>query len=194
MTHVRATVAALFAAVAIQSMVPAQADEVLGVYVGGAIGQSEVQVDSVSFNGHDAGWKALIGVRAVDVFGGEAEYVDLGRPHGTIAAGNVQATATGPAVFGVAYLPLPLPYLDLYAKAGLANIQEKATVTLGSGVGTCAQGVSCAGFSRSESQFAWGAGSQIKSGSMAVRAEFEQFRLSGGNVSFATIGFYWTFL
>ena len=127
----------------------------------------------------------------IQVLGAEAEYVDLGAPNGDLSFGNVRTKATGPAVFGVAYLPLPVPYLDLYAKAGLADVQQQARVRLAPGVGTCALGIACQGFSRSASDFAWGAGAQVKAGSVAVRAEFEQFRAPGGDLNFASVGLYW---
>jgi opacity protein-like surface antigen len=173
----------------------AHADDVLGVYFGGSIGQSQLNIDSLDFAGHDTAWKATFGVRAIDLFGGEIEYANLGSPHKALGGyGDVRTTASGPAVFGMAYLPLPVPFLDLYAKAGLANIQQRAEVALAPGFNTCAQGISCGGFSTTESEFAWGAGAQLKSGSIAVRAEFEQFRATGGNLNLASIGLYWTFL
>jgi len=173
---------------------PASAGEMLGMYLGGAIGEAQANIDSLSFSAHDTGWKAVFGVRLVQVFGAEAEYVDMGSPTGRLSFGDVHTTANGPAVFGVAYLPLPVPFFDVFAKAGLANVQQQATVRLTPGVGTCALGIACDGFSRSESEFAWGAGAQVKSGSLAVRAEYEQFRAPGGNLNFASVGFYWNFL
>jgi hypothetical protein len=171
----------------------AAADEVLGLYAGGALGSSQVAIDSLDFSANDLGWKALVGLRAVDLLGAEAEYVNLGHPHATVAAGRVSSSASGPAVFALAYLPLPLPMLDVFGKAGLANIQQSATVTLGSGGSACAAGIACNGLSQTESEFAWGVGAQVKYGSLAVRGEFEQFRASGGNLNFASVGLYWNF-
>jgi opacity protein-like surface antigen len=169
------------------------ADDALGLYVGGAIGQSRVQVDSLDFSSHDFGWKAVAGARPFDWFAGEVEYADLGRPHSVIGIGSVSTKATGPAAFALGFLPLPVPLLDVYGKAGVANIQQTAVVTLGSGASACAPGVTCDGFSRTESEFAWGVGAQVKTGALAVRAEFEQFRASGGNLNFASVGLFWTF-
>jgi len=172
----------------------ASADDVLGAYVGAGIGQSQIDIDSLSFSAHDTGWKAVFGLRPISPFGAEVEYVDLGSPHGFGGFGRIDSTATGPAVFGLGYLPLPLPYLDLYLKAGLANIQQRATVSLGGGINACAAGITCAGFSRTESEFAWGGGAQIKAGAFAVRVEFEQYRASGGDLNFGSVGFFWMFL
>ena len=172
----------------------AHAEDAILAYVGGSLGQSQVNVDSVNFSGHDLGWKALIGVRAIGYIGAEAEYVDLGRPSSGTAYGQAQTRANGPAVFGLAYLPLPIPLLDVYGKAGVANIQQRATVTLPGGANTCVQGVSCSGFNRSESEFAWGGGAQVKAGPVAFRLEYEQFRASGGNLSMASVGVTYSFL
>ena len=171
----------------------ARADDALGLYVGGAVGQSQVDVDSLDFSSHDFGWKAVAGVRPFDWFAAEVEYADLGQPHSVIGIGSVSTKATGPAAFALGFLPLPVPMLDVYGKAGFANIQQSATITLGSGAVACAPGVTCDGFSRTESEFAWGVGAQVKTGALAVRAEFEQFRASGGNLSFASVGLFWSF-
>ncbi len=186
----------LFIASLLTSALPlsaAHAENELMGYVGGAIGQSQIDVSSLNFSAHATGWKAVIGVRALSAFGAEAEYVDLGRPRGSSVAGRLETQASGPAVFGLAYLPLPLPYLDVYAKAGIANVQQRATVDLAGGGSACAAGLGCDGLNRSESEFAWGGGAQIKTGSVAVRVEFEQYRAAGGALSFGTVGLLWTF-
>ena len=177
---------------ALAPVVAAQAENELSAYVGAGIGRSQVDVDSLNASGRDTGWKAVVGVRALSVLGAEAEYVDLGHPRTTTSAGRLDSKANGPAVFGLAYLPLPVPYLDVFAKAGLANIQQRATVQVGGGA-DCVPGIGCDGFNRSESEFAWGVGAQVKAASMAVRVEFEQFRASGGSLNLGSVGFFWTF-
>ena len=129
----------------------------------------------------------------MSALGAEAEYVDMGHPRGNTPSGHVNSQGSGPAVFGLAYLPLLLPYLDIYVKAGLANIQQRTTITLSSGGNACAAGVGCDGFNRSESEFAWGGGAQLKAGSFSVRFEVEQFRASGGQLNLGTVGFLWNF-
>ena len=126
--------------------------------------------------------------------GAEAEFVDLGRARTHSAVGTVESRASGPAVFGLFYVPVPLPYLGIFAKAGLANIQQRATVTPASGASDCVPGVGCDGFNRSESEFAWGAGAEIKASSVTVRLEFEPFRASGGSLNFGSVGVVWNFL
>ncbi len=190
--HLCRIVVAVLAVTAVGSA--ARADEVYSAYVSGALGRSQINVDSLNSSGRDTAWKVLVGVRAADFLGAEAAYVDLGRPRFASAAGTVRAQASGPVVFGVAYLPLPTPYVDVYAKAGVANIQQRATVTLPSGANACAAGVSCDGFNRTESEFAWGGGAQLKLGSIAIRLEYEQYRASGGELGIGSVGVLWNFL
>ncbi len=96
-------------------------------------------------------------------------------------------------MFGVVYLPIPVPYLGVFAKAGLANSQQRAAVTTSAGT-YCVPGVGCDGFNRSESEFAWGAGAELKASSVAVRVEFEPFRAPGGSLDLGSIGLLWSFL
>lgn len=172
---------------------PAASADELGAYVGGAIGQSQIDVDAVDARAHDTAWKVLVGVRSFGRFGAEAEYVDLGRPRTDTASGRVDTRASGPAVFGLLYLPIPVPFLSVYGKAGLANIQQRATVTTASGSSDCVPGIGCDGFNRSESEFAWGVGSEFRARAVSVRVEFEQFRASGGSLNLGSVGVLWSF-
>lgn len=192
MPNGRALTLLVISAVAIVPLA-AHAETELSTYVGGAIGQSRIDIDSLDFSAHDTGWKGVVGVRALSSFGAEAEYVDLGRPRGSTVDGRVTTRASGPAVFGLYYLPLPVPNFDVFAKAGVANIQQRATIAIGSGGTACLPGVGCDGFNRSESEFAWGGGAQVRAGPTTVRFEFEQFRASGGSLNFASVGFHWNF-
>src|SRR5450631_456538 len=109
------------------------AEDPFGFYIGGAVGEATLRSGNVpylqallgtspaAFSAHDTGWKAVIGVRPISFVGAELEYIDFGRVHGsirgTILIGNVQGDlhSNATALFGVAYLPLPLPMLDVYA-------------------------------------------------------------------------------
>jgi hypothetical protein len=75
----------------------ATAEDSLGMYVGGAIGQAQVSAyaDSASFapigsggtgefSERHAAFKALVGFRPISFFGAELEYVDFGRPSGSL--------------------------------------------------------------------------------------------------------------
>src|SRR5580704_16774673 len=114
--------------------ITAAGDDPFGFYVGGALGHATLRTGNIPFlqellgttpaaiSEHDTGWKAVMGVRPLSMVGAELEYIDFGRGNGTIPStfqiGNVQGDlrAHAGALFGVGYLPLPLPLLDVYAK------------------------------------------------------------------------------
>ena len=83
----------------------AHAADPLGFYIGGAAGVSQVRGD-------------------LD-FGSVNDTTNIAA---TTSLGGVNETATthprAAAIFGVAYLPIPLPYLDVFAKAGVAELKS----------------------------------------------------------------------
>jgi hypothetical protein len=110
-----------------------------GVYLGIGVGHSEF---NTTFDSSDTGYKAIAGVRLLDSFSIEANYADHG-------------DATTTSAFALGFLDFPL--LDLFAKAGMAQVKS---------IGT-------------ETQFAWGAGVQVHFGSLGARTEYEEFKLPG---------------
>ncbi len=83
------------------------------------------------------------------------------------------------AGYGLYYLPLPLPILDVYLKAGLARIDTK---------------VPSADLSDNDTKFSYGGGLQLKFGSYAIRAEYEQFKIESAKPKLLTLGFSKSFL
>jgi opacity protein-like surface antigen len=168
----------------------------VGLYVGAAVGQSRVDVDSDGFSldnfreNHTA-FQLTAGVRPLSWLGAEIDYIDFGHPHGSLDGGPADATLKGAAGFGVLYLPVPV--IDLYAKAGLARLQSSVT-------GRSEEQTQCVPCSpslfrldRTNTQFAAGAGAQYKLGAFAVRAEYEYFNASGANPRLVSLGITWTF-
>jgi opacity protein-like surface antigen len=99
----------------------------------------------------------------------------------------------GTAAFAVLYLPVPV--VDVYFKAGVAQLRTDIRATF-PGVGTCiSTQPDCGSFraSHDRSSYAVGAGAQIKFGSVALRAEYERFDGFGGNPTLASVGIAWTF-
>src|SRR5437879_8457902 len=103
--------------------------------------------------------------------------------------GGLNATATShpkaPAVFATGYLPIPLPYLDIFAKAGVAELKSSLNA---SAQATCPINLPCIPIlippysaSSSDTRFAYGAGVQVKLASLAVRAEYERIHSSSGD-------------
>jgi len=199
--------------------ITAQADDLLGFYVGGAFGQAHVRaqlnglsapagtLDLGGFDGTDSAFQAMLGVRLLSFLGAEVAYADLGQhsirggpglpatgPLGTAVTGE-RVSQKGEAAFAMLYLPVPI--IDVYVKAGVSRIttdMHATYVLLGVSCVTtdpsCADGT--AGRSSSDVGFAYGAGVQWKLGQWAVRGEYERFDAAGANPSLLSIGMtYW---
>lgn len=196
----------------------AQADDLLGFYVGAAYGQAHIraQLDSLdssigplpslgSFDTTNNAYQAMVGVRVLSFLGAEVAYVDLGQGSirgpgqpvpgvaGSFVSGE-QVSQRGAAAFAMLYLPVPV--VDVYVKAGVSRITSDMSATAGLPV-SCAGGtVNCnilyASRTASDVGFAYGAGLQWKLGPWAVRGEYERFDAAGANPSLLSIGMtYW---
>ncbi|HUA88891.1 MAG TPA: outer membrane beta-barrel protein [Steroidobacteraceae bacterium] len=156
----------------------AHADDLLGLYVGAGVGQSTLKQDYYQIDSHTTGWKVLAGWRPISVVGAEVEYVGLGSKSVTYQslAQTIDTKAHATALFAVGYLPVPLPYLDLYAKLGAARVQNDTTVTSFGLPGSTV-------LDNNRTSFAWGAGAQFKFGLPAIKVEYERFDGSQGNDS-----------
>jgi hypothetical protein len=116
------------------------ADNPLGVYVGAGVGESTVRSDngygyndSFGYGGyysqdHHFAWKVAAGIRPIPAAGAELEYIDFGHP-GSDGDYYSNTYYVGPdshpraiAAFGVGHLPLPLPFLDVFGKLGVARL------------------------------------------------------------------------
>jgi hypothetical protein len=180
----RHAVAAVSAAAALAlAAVPAHAQGVPGIdiYVGAGIGQSNANVsDRVGdYDDKDFAWKGFVGLRALSYVGAELNYVDFGKPSGD----GDEFKYKGFAGFGLFYIPIPLPVLDVYVKAGLARVDVD---------------VPNFDISEDDTKFAFGGGVQLKIGSFAVRAEYEQYKaeIAGfkGKPRLMSLGFSKSFL
>lgn len=165
----------------------ARADD-LGWYAGGSIGYSTQYIDAVSGGAeqHDTGWKLMGGIRPISFLGAEVEYFNLGSPSRIIDAINVSAKSSGPAAFGVAYLPYGIG--DLFVKVGGASMTTRANV-LASSEG----GVVLYTSSQTNQVAAWGGGGQLKFDNLGVRLEYEGFNAPTGRQGLISAGVLWTF-
>jgi hypothetical protein len=160
-----------------------------------------------NFRENHSAYKFMVGLRPISLVGAEITYMDFGHPSGTVGtiplggavpiSGDVKMK--GSAAFGVLYLPVPV--IDIYAKAGLARLQttENVTFRLPAPYATCVieGGPSCQFSKRydvTNTGLAAGAGAQFKFGSLSVRGEYERFSAAGGNPSLFSLGLTWTFL
>ncbi len=176
-----------------------RAVDLLGLYVGGSIGEAQVQADPSRFFGNvssgqfshsNAAYKVMAGLRPISLVGAEVEYLDLGHPRGAangFGLGTVDVSTKGFAAFGVLYLPVPI--IDVFLKAGLDRMDSNVNFN-GCGVDVC-QPQSA---HPHDTGFAAGAGVQYKLGSWAARAEYERFGAAGGNPYMYSFGLTWQFL
>jgi hypothetical protein len=184
----------------------ALADNLAGFYAGAGVGYSTVRSDDPAygypgyFNDHQTAWKVMAGVRPIPFVGAELEYIDFGQPstHRGYFDTNYFGTDSHPragALFGVGYLPLPVPFFDIYGKAGVARLETDVTTTVTSNCGTgstCPQYVSSR-HDQTDNKFAYGVGVQSKFWGVSFRAEYERISSSYGDPDALTVGATWTF-
>jgi hypothetical protein len=163
-------------------------DDPLGFYVGGAVGLAQVRSDqfSLSFDQGLTGWKVLAGIRPISVLGAEVEYVDFGHPHTTFDGGTVNADvkASAEGLYGLVYLPIPLPALDFYAKAGVARLQTSTNAEFPANNFAT---------SSSNEHGAYGAGARVKFGQVSVGLEYERVAATDGSQDLYSLGVLWGF-
>ena len=163
----------------------AQADNA-SFYFGAGITSNKVKdivVQGTTFPDLDGGsWKVFAGFRPISAFAVEADYLDLGSNiEGTactecclrVCQGLFQSDAKVFAAYALGFLPIPVPFLDLYGKAGVARSQLNTKIV---GSGTSDHGT----------EFAWGVGVQAHISMFGARLEYEQFNIpntSGAKVA-----------
>ncbi len=174
----------------------AQASDLLGLYVGGAIGESRVSADGGSFNptsfdSNHTAFKAMVGIRPIPLVGAELEYVGLGRPTGTLGGYSANVDLKGAAGFAMLYLPVPV--VDVFLKLGLARLQSTVNSTSAPqpACGPCQP--SLFSLERTDTHAAEGVGVQYKFGSFAARGEYERFDAAGSNPNLWSVGLTYSF-
>ena len=154
-----------------------RADDSGLLYVG--VGISKDKVQGITHTGvpfaeiYETSWKVLAGFRPIKVFAVEADYLNLGNQTNTFISGaSTQSDAKAYAGYAVGFLPLPVPFLDVFAKAGLSHWKLNGS----SGAATLPPS-SFFAFSDQGTEFAWGAGAQAHVGNIGGRLEYERFRI-----------------
>ena len=179
----------------------------LGLYVGGAIGQGTVKFEqlpdgtSLGFDEHHLGWKLAFGARPISPLGVEFEYVDFGHPSASSANANANVELRGVALFGVGYLPLPVPLLDIYGKVGFARLKTTVNAEQIAFLGlACVPAhpiFGACGFTQDQSntRFGWGVGAQVRLplAPLRIRAEYERFNSRNGDPDMLSVGITWNF-
>jgi hypothetical protein len=142
-------------------------------YIGAGI--SQARIDDIFDSGHDldlnnTAWKALVGIRPLPFLGAEASYIDLGSESRRFGFDSARVDAHAFSAFAVGFVPLPLPFVDVFGKAGLArwNLNGHTNSSL---------------FAIDDhgTDFAWGGGAQAHFGALGLRLEYEQFNVRNTN-------------
>jgi|HubBroStandDraft_6_1064221.scaffolds.fasta_scaffold714962_1 hypothetical protein len=157
------------------------------LYVGAGLTNDNLRdIAATNSNLNSTGWKVWAGFRPISPFAVEADYIDLGSQSlsSTSFASDISTHLSYKAfaAYGVGYLPVPVPYVDVFAKLGVARWTSSGSSAISSG------GVGGSGlFSLSDNgtQFAWGVGGQVHIGNFGGRLEYENFSIrntSGANL------------
>jgi opacity protein-like surface antigen len=178
----------------------------LGFYLGAGVGESTVRSDDSPYgepgyyNDHQTAFKGIVGIRPIPMFGVEAEYIDFGTPdHHRNYDSNYSGRDSHPraaVLYGLGYLPIPLPYLDIYAKAGVARL--KLTLNQYDAAVQCVSApcvpVLVSSSDRTDTKFAYGAGVQSRLPlGFTVRAEYERIASPFGDPDAFTVSAVWRF-
>jgi hypothetical protein len=173
------------------------ADNLLGLYVGGSIGRSDIHdAWAVTPRGTEdvvvrpTGWSASVGFRPLRYLGAEFQYLDFGdaQRDSTTVHTNAEALAA------VLYAPIPVSFFDVYAKLGPAHWHSTVNGEI--------FGLYCPYFIThcgqiSEKQVStdlvYGAGLQFRFGPGAVRMEYERIEAYPVYPSMYQVGLTWTF-
>jgi hypothetical protein len=152
----------------------AQADDDL-FYVGAGVSRnqiSDITNNTLYYSDIDkTSWKVLGGFRPISFVGVEADYMNLGGESSTFfGARYAHSDSKAFAAYGVGFLPVPVPYLDLFVKAGAARWELQGSSSYPNSP--------LFYFSTNGTSFAWGAGAQVHLGMIGARLEYEKFNVT----------------
>lgn len=160
-------------------------------YFGGGIGSDHANSLEPGFPNIDGtSWQAFAGIRPIRLFSIEADYFDLGSqtntfktPLACVSVGSCsvkwKSEAKTFAASVVGFVPIPLPYLDVYGKAGLARFRLNRVIT------NYNNGGMALGSSENPDDsdvVTWGAGVQAHFGIIGGRLEYAGFDRASASV------------
>lgn len=155
-----------------------------GFYIGGSLGSANAEYDdnTSNFDDSDTGYKVLAGynmglVPFLDL-AVEGSYYDFGTQSGKIATLNADIDSTGWSAFFLAGMDLGI--VGVFAKVGALAWDADLSVANISD-------------SNSGTDPAFGLGAKIQLGSLAVRAEWEQFQMDDLDMDYYSVGAVFTF-
>jgi opacity protein-like surface antigen len=179
-------------------------DSLVGAYLGAGIGNANVRVDqrpgniALGLKEQHSAWKALVGIRPISLLGVELSYVDFGRVDASFGAPTLptsvvaSARQSGGSIHAVGYLPLPIPLLDVYGKAGTTRLQTRLDGVLPAL--TCvAAGCNEFHSRATDTSFTWGAGVQLQLPltGLSARAEYERYDIANGAPDLVSVNLLW---
>jgi opacity protein-like surface antigen len=135
-------------------------------------------------------WKVFAGIRPIRLFAVEVDYLDLGSSTNTVQTPlscadidsctvNWDSGAKAFAGYALGFLPIPLPYLDVYGKAGIARYKLNRSITDYNSGGVP---IDSRAFPDNSTVFTWGAGVQAHIGIIGARLEYEGFDTASTSV------------
>ena len=183
----------------------------LGFYAGAGVGESTVRSDygfdpdyPLESHPHHTAWKVVAGIRPIPFVGAEAEYIDFGHPssadsyfeHLNSSDFNADSHPKATVLSAVGYIPLP--YLDIFGKVGVARLETNLNSYTASSCTDVDPASSCAGvLTRQDAwqtKIAYGAGVQAHFFSaLAVRGEYERISSTYGDPDAFMVSATWTF-
>ena len=174
----------LLVAAPILAAVPVAQAQIPEGYVGAGVTESTIGDIFRTHRDFDmnTGWKLFGGVRPIPPLGLEMNYMDLGSQ--THSFSNTYADAHAFTAFAIGFLPLPLPFLELYGKAGASRWSLSGHTDS-----------SLFAIDDHGTNFAWGGGAQFHFGALGARLEYEQFDVRDASaIRAVTAGVMFSFL
>jgi Outer membrane protein beta-barrel domain len=144
------------------------------LYVGAGISRDNLKnITATASDLNSTNYKIWAGFRPISVFAVEADYINLGSQTVNNAVASTHVNYKAFAGYAVGYLPLPVPYVDVFGKAGLARWNSSG--------GSSIPGGPFFSLSDEGTQFAWGIGAQAHVGNFGGRLEYENFSIRNTN-------------
>lgn len=176
----------------------------LGFYVGAEAGRSNIRVNGpysgLDLDARPAGWAVFAGLRPISVVGVELQYIEYGHstvfgPSNTAQRETVDWKQHATTLSALIYAPIPLPYLDIYGKAGLAQLDTRGNASQGCApiTGYAQYPHNVTAIDETATHFSYGAGAQIKISSLAFRIEYQGMGANGRNPHLLSLGASWMF-
>lgn len=157
-------------------------------YVGAGVSRDNLKDITITASDlNSTNWKIWAGLRPISVFAVEADYIDLGSQTVNTPGSSTHVNYKAFTGYAVGYVPIPVPFLDIFGKAGLARWESSGS--------SCFGGPGLFSLSDSGTQFAWGIGAQAHVGNFGARLEYENFGVRNTNgANLVSLGVYFNLL